>query len=340
MEVSQGLVGAGKSHKKHSMIWMTKLHPLQEGVLAPSQADYTRIVTDAEVVVALKEGFVLAQNSATECQMNPSTSASNTVWWKKPWEIERKGVRFGGWCDVNVETLTDLTDTLEPETTPIQSTVETSTISTVVIEPLATAEEDSLSDDASEVALAGADVRVAMDDMYADLVYGVEKPNVRPTVCMEGRVVYKSTMVSQLVENPGLSKDKLTRVKQSVYFNNLVDKPCAREGIPTMFITVGSDCGVYFLEAPPAPRETRATEAIAKALKGRGRGKGKKVVNPKRPRGSAVHVLSTKNDSYVWWIGRVQSIQRKYGNKVSRSREAVDLLDKPDPEAACKVVFN
>ena len=196
MEVSQGLVGAGKSHKKHSMIWMTKLHPLQEGVLAPSQADYTRIVTDAEVVVALKEGFVLAQNSATECQMNPSTSASNTVWWKKPWEIERKGVRFGGWCDVNVETLTDLTDTLEPETTPIQSTVETSIISTVVIEPLATAEEDSLSDDASEVALAGADVRVAMDDMYADLVYGVEKPNVRPTVCMEGRVVYKSTMVS------------------------------------------------------------------------------------------------------------------------------------------------
>ena len=47
------------------MIWMTKLHPLHEGFIVPSQADYTRVAIDAEVVVALEEGFVLAQNAST-----------------------------------------------------------------------------------------------------------------------------------------------------------------------------------------------------------------------------------------------------------------------------------
>ena len=73
--------------------------------------------------------------------MNPSTSGRNIVWWKRPWEIERKGVRFGGWCDVNVETLIDLTDTLEPKTNPIPiEGVETLTTSPLVTVPVHTTE--------------------------------------------------------------------------------------------------------------------------------------------------------------------------------------------------------
>lgn len=36
----------------------------------------------------------------------------------------------------------------------------------------------------------------------------------------------------------------------------------------------------------------------------------------------------------------MQTIQRKYGNKSGRSREPVDLLDRPGVEAGCQVFFN
>jgi hypothetical protein len=78
-------------------------------------------------------------------------------------------------------------------------------------------------------------------------------------------------------------------------------------------MTVGSDCGVFFLEeSQMQARETRSAKEIAKSFKGKGRSTGGK--NLKRPRGEPVEVHTIPSGSkYVWWVGRVQSIQRKYG---------------------------
>ncbi|CAM6109095.1 unnamed protein product [Calypogeia fissa] len=37
--------------------------------------------------------------------MNPSTSCRDQKWWKTPWLIEAKGVKMGGFCDVNINAL-------------------------------------------------------------------------------------------------------------------------------------------------------------------------------------------------------------------------------------------
>lgn len=47
---------------------------------------------------------------------------------------------------------------------------------------------------------------------------------------------------------------------QSLYFNNLMNKPKVREGAPTMLMSIGSDCGVFFIDETQK-REKRSKEA-------------------------------------------------------------------------------
>ena len=54
-------------------------------------------------------------------------------------------------------------------------------------------------------------------------------------------------MVSQLNGNPFFSKDRLTRVKNLVYFNTLDAYLSAVESSSTFLLDLGSDCRVYFL---------------------------------------------------------------------------------------------
>jgi hypothetical protein len=182
-----------------------------------------------------------------------------------------------------------------------------------------------------------------MVTMYSDLIYGAPSVEVNPTVTWMGRVYYKSTLVKEKNDNPLLSKDRMLKIKQSHYFNNLVDKPNIRAGSPTMFVTVGSDCGVFFIDdTPQVMRETSSSEAISRTLRGKGRGKrsaSEPSSSSKRPRSAPIAITSVTASKNVWWIGRVQSIQKKYGARVQRSHEAVDLLDRPGTEAARKVLF-
>ncbi len=66
--------------------------------------------------------------------------------------------------------------------------------------------------------------------------------DVKPTVTWKGQQMYKSIVVSGYVGNPQFSKDMLTKVKETFY----VDKAKSREGVPTMTMQIGSDCGVFF----------------------------------------------------------------------------------------------
>src|SRR5450759_5169863 len=166
--------------------------------------------------------------------MNPSTSCRDQIWWKTPWLIEAKGVNLGGFCDVNVDELSvvDLDFCLDEDETVHNATS---------LELEEVGEEESLEE--SDVAIARAEVQETMSNMYNDLLYCEERrESVDPTVSYEGKKMYKTTLISQLNDNPHLSKDRLTRVKSSLYFNNLVDKPKVQDGSPTMFIHVGTEC--------------------------------------------------------------------------------------------------
>ena len=82
-------------------------------------------------------------------------------------------------------------------------------------------------------------------------------------VTYEGHSIYKSTLVSQLNGNPFLSKDRLTRVRNSIYFNNNDDYLTATSSSTTMLLGLGSDVGVYFKQRT----STMLTSAVKAAQK-------------------------------------------------------------------------
>lgn len=268
MDLSEELVGAGKSHKKHINIWM-KLHPIDTSMEKEADlTDYTGIETNADVVLALKEGLELARDVLVRLQMNPSTSCRNTLWWQSPWMVEAKGVDHGGWCDVNVDDLDPL-DALDPEQIVNEPTeVPEAPTADPVENPSPEGSENGGDSRSTDARVVEAECRDTMASLFCELVYekrnGQTEETVCPTVNFEGKTLHKSHLVRQLVENPHLSKDRLTRVKQGLYFSAKVDKPRIREGEATMFITVGSDIGVVFYKPKPPPRDTRGTEAAGR----------------------------------------------------------------------------
>ena len=75
----------------------------------------------------------------------------------------------------------------------------------------------------------------------------IPKDKVIPFVEFTRHKIFKSTLVSQLNSNPFLSKDRLTRIRNSIYFNNLDDYINASSSTETMLLELGMDCGVYFM---------------------------------------------------------------------------------------------
>ena len=88
--------------------------------------------------------------------------------------------------------------------------------------------------------------------------------------------------------NPTLSKDRLTKVRNGVYFSR--DERAPKKGVPIGF-GIGSDCVVLFEREFIAVVEHTTRKGVSQ---------------------------STKHDvSYgTWYIGRVQIIRKKDGNRV------------------------
>jgi hypothetical protein len=113
--------------------------------------------------------------------------------------------------------------------------------------------------------------------------------------------------------NPFLSKDRLTRIRNSIYFNNFEDYLSAATSNSTCLLGLGSDCGVFFVES-----QSRAVGSAAKAAKSRSR-MGRLCGS------SSNHVVAGPG---TWWLGRVQKMRRKVGSRWGISRQPVDLLNK------------
>ena len=128
-----------------------------------------------------------------------------------------------------------------------------------------------------------------------------------PLVTYEGHFIYKSTLVSQLNGNPYLSKDRLTRMKNSIYFNNSDDYVAAASSTTSMLMGLGSDVGVYFKDERSNVRSSSV------------RGAGK------RKRGRTARITSGV-DNGIFCVGRVQKIRVKVGTKWGICRQPLDLM--------------
>ena len=59
--------------------------------------------------------------------------------------------------------------------------------------------------------------------------------------------MFKSTLIVEFNGNPFLSKDRLTQVRNSVYFNNTNDYISAANSENTCLLRLGLDCAMYFV---------------------------------------------------------------------------------------------
>ena len=106
---------------------------------------------------------------------------------------------------------------------------------------------DDYVDEVGKVENVVCDVLRKMLDVDDDQVLTtLVQQKISSIVTYEGHSIYKSTLVSQLNGNPLLSKDRLTRVINSIYFNNNDDYLIAASSCTTMLLGLGSDVGVYF----------------------------------------------------------------------------------------------
>ncbi|KAL2630166.1 hypothetical protein R1flu_014852 [Riccia fluitans] len=131
----------------------------------------------------------------------------------------------------NSELTSDLWDI--PEVTGAPSTMEV--------------DVDAEGDETNDLEVYGHEARHEMSETMSTLLMEHAPTNrkVDPMVSYEGHEMYKASLVSLLVGNPTLSKDRLTRIKKSVYFNGVKPKPRV-DGVPVCIMDVGSDCAVLF----------------------------------------------------------------------------------------------
>jgi hypothetical protein len=87
-----------------------------------------------------------------------------------------------------------------------------------------------------------------LDDYKVHVKEGIMLDKIVSFVEYEGIVIYKSTLVSQLNSIPFHSKDRLTKIRNSIYFNNSKDYLNAANATDTCLLGLGSNCAVYMVQ--------------------------------------------------------------------------------------------
>ncbi|KAL2644622.1 hypothetical protein R1flu_012209 [Riccia fluitans] len=323
LEYGEDVVKLSKAHVKERSLW-AKLHPLPLGHAKPDLSDFARLETDDQITKALKVGLQQAQTLLTQLNMSPHAGMRDKTWWRTPWTLEKELGIFGTSSSTqeldherfevneveeveempNSELSSDLWDI--PEATGAPSTME--------------ANVDAEGDETNDLEVYGHEAHHVMSETMSTLFMEHAPTNrkVDPMVSYEGHEMYKASLVSLLVGNPTLSKDHLTRIKQSVYFNGVKPKPRV-DGVPVCIMDVGLDCVVLF-------------DGLHNLFNINSR--GLRTGQKERRDGQTNQV----------WFGRVQKIRMKNNRKWGKSRSEIHLLDRPVAQGSerccCQVLFN
>ncbi|KAL3683977.1 hypothetical protein R1sor_001999 [Riccia sorocarpa] len=277
MEYGEEKLRMSTSHAKQHTIW-GKLHPLVVGDKEPDLSDFARV--------------------------------TNQTWWKTLWIVEKSLGVFDKASEVAADHLVAEAEEFEGDIANLEAPGDLWAL-TSHVQP--EGEESEQEDGVNDLAVVGHETRHVMSEILQDASDEEVVKKFDPMVVYDGHAIYKATLVSQLVGNPTLSKDRLTRIKQSIYFNGVKQKPRV-DGVPVCILDIGSDCAVLF-NSETTGRNTRS--------------------NRRRP----ANPLSKDV-----WIGRAQKIRRKYNGKWGKTRTEVDLLDRPVATTGegciCQVLFN
>ncbi|KAL3678512.1 hypothetical protein R1sor_021468 [Riccia sorocarpa] len=245
MEYGEENLQMGKTHAKQQTIW-GKLHPLVAGESEANLSDFTGLRSDAEFVDALKKGLQEAQGLLILLNMAPHTGVRDQTWWKAPWANEKDLGVFAKANDVSTCPADTARDTEAEEYDGGIADLNTIGDLWDLASPLQAGGSDSEEDDgADDLAVVGHEARHVMSEVLQQVCSDEEVTKFDPLVIYDGHSIYKATLVSQLVGNPTLSKDRLTRIKQSIYFNGVKHRPRA-DGVPVCILDIGSDCAVLF----------------------------------------------------------------------------------------------
>ncbi|KAL3689330.1 hypothetical protein R1sor_015639 [Riccia sorocarpa] len=294
----EGLQLGGK-HVKQETIW-GKLHPLAPGQNKPDLANFSRLETNSDIIQALQTGMKEAQRCLIQLNMAPHSHVRDQVWWRTPWVKEKECGIFGknlpmeeNIPELDEESLEDTNESLLSDLWDIATPT--------------TIEEDVNNDDeADDLSFLGHETQHVMTEVLSEVLASESGCKVEPMVSHEDHQIYKASLVSLLVSNPSLSKDRLARIKQFVFFNGV--KPKARIArVLVCIMDVGSDCAVLF----DCARESTNTRT-------------RQVLNSRKRRRE--HIVKEV------WFGRVQKIRRKYNGKWGKTRSEIDSLDRPVPQ--------
>jgi hypothetical protein len=139
------------------------------------------------------------------------------------------------------------------------------------------------------------EVRDALSSLLDDLEMHIQDTDapmqVSPLVEYSSNKIFKSTLVGQLNRNPFLSKDMLTRVRNSIYFNNTDDYLSAANSSNTCLLGLGSGCAVYMMQ-----RSTTRVSSMSRVAGKRGWPR-KNVSGPSN--------IYNGVDEGCWWLGHV-----------------------------------
>lgn len=298
-------------------VW-ADLHPLGELEVPCNLADYTLIATNVDVISALQEGLREAQSMLRVLNMSPAVQCRNKSWFLTPWVVERTDPQHFAYVPANLPVRGE-----DGDGEVLRADLEAQAGSEVSVDsnsiPCAEREEEIVDDGSPTLFVLEAEAQDAVCD-----VLNLEEPQVSnalpsdkviPYVQYGGHNIYKSTLVSQLNANPFLSKDRLTRVKNSIYFNNSDDYISASSSTETMLLGLGMDCEVYFMQRST----TRISSSVKTAVR-RSRGRPSKSMQP-------TCVLNGV-DQGTWCIGRVQKMRRKVGTRWGNCRQPIDLQNR------------
>ena len=167
-------------------------------------------------------------------------------WFQKPWTTEALDLQNLAYIPTS-----ESNDGEDGDAAALQTQM---LMPTMIIDDVTNIKEELVDHGLDATEVTQHEVRIAIGEMLDTLKEGpaFEEPiipttKIRICVAYEGNQIYKSTLVSQLNGNPFCQKDRLTLVKNSVYFNNLDAYLNAAFCSDTCFLGLGSDCGVYFV---------------------------------------------------------------------------------------------
>jgi hypothetical protein len=209
-------------------------------------------------VAAHKEGLCEAQSLLRSLNMAPSTIARNKTWFLQPWLFETADKYHWAYVPAQKPTPGEdgdgevLRDTL---TTDVHGGGTECSIEEGVLEDTQNADFNVFDDGVDPLVVAESEYRDAIVDMlnHHESLPGTKgqgsnsKKPISQVVEYSGKFIFKSTLISELNGNPFLSKDRLTCISNSIYFNNAEDYLGATSSQNSCLMGLGSDCGVFFV---------------------------------------------------------------------------------------------